>query len=300
MLYPRTGRQGEAHHKIASSLLPPTRRPNWIGPQDKSALRRKLVEELSGDGVALLSSEIFFGIDVDAVAEFFRDFDVSVVVLLRRQDLWLDSLLQHQLKVLEVSGDTDTWLEDRLASSSINYDLKISGWERVFGHDRVKVETFEQETMRQGLMQMFWALCEVDAPPEFADLAVNEKVSRDATAVLQALHHVAGLEKPVVLSLRRHLEDFSRQNPDPPEWKHIFSPQSRQRILDICAESNARLRARFFGESRSTLFFDNSVASGFARYPGLNPDRVGAIVEHLALNGVAKDLLQQVTQCSTK
>lgn len=118
ILYPKSFRQGAAHHPIAAALLPPSNHPSWVRKINPDRVSKKLVEEAEEKNCEqiLISSEIFYGLtDASDVKFLFSQFDVSVKALLRRQDLWLDSMLQHQLKVLATQEQPETWLEHRLS-----------------------------------------------------------------------------------------------------------------------------------------------------------------------------------------
>ena len=295
--YPRTGRQGTAHHRIAAALLPADNRPNWVPVQKLEVLSAELERELSRSPhqTALLSSEIFFNNPhVEQVARFLAPYDVTIVALFRRQDLWLDSLLQHQLKVLETNLDPGAWLERLMKSPAIDYSRKISNWERVFGKPAIRIDTFEPASMRRSLGSVFCKLCGIVEDPDVEFHSANEKACRDAVAVLQFLHFEAGIAKERVMALRRPLEEFSRLYPDPMPWKHAFSPAERSRILAHCQEQNADLCENYFSGQRDTLFLDNAVDPLFETYPGLTSDRSEKIINHLALRGADAEILEHL------
>ncbi len=282
LLYPQAGRQGAAHHRIAALFLP-AGNAGWIRREDAEALRASLEEEVEqqGPGAVVISSEALFNArSIEDVRDFFSGFSVEILVILRRQDRWLDSLYQHQLKVGETDLDPQPWLAARV--STLDYAARVGRWADVFGDSHVRVGVFEPANLRDGLMAYFFRQAGLPVPVGLEEPpARNERLSRDALAYLRRVPRQS-MTPAERQSLRRALEAWSQANPDPASWRYFFSPAERADILARCEVANAAVARRFLPESGGVLFRDTAIEAGFEPYPGLEPEVAAAIERAVA------------------
>lgn len=277
ILYPQAGRQGAAHHRIAALFLP-AGNAGWIRREDEASLRASLAEEVAraGASTVVISSEALFNArSIADVRDFCAGFTVEILVILRRQDRWLDSLYQHQLKVGETELEPQPWLTARL--STLDYAARVGRWADVFGDAHVRIGVFEPANLADGLMAFFFRTAGLPAPAGLDEPpARNERLSRDALAYLRRVPHqeIAG---PRRQRLRRALEQWSQANPDPAGWRYFFSPAERADILASCEAANAAVARRFLPDGDGVLFHDTMIERAFEPYPGLAPDVAAAI-----------------------
>jgi hypothetical protein len=97
-----------------------------------------------GAGDVLLSAEAFSALNKSMSAIKFvealraRDFEVSVIVLFRRQDHWLESdFKQHVKGARQWNDDIAALLEKRTRQDVLNFALFALYWGRCVGQDRV-------------------------------------------------------------------------------------------------------------------------------------------------------------------
>jgi len=285
LLYPNAGRQGAAHHRIAALFLP-AGNGGWIKREDAASLRRRLSDECAASGATTVvaSSEALYNArSLDEVRAFFADFDVEVLVILRRQDRWLDSLYQHQLKVGETSLDRHAWLKARLAT--LDYAARVGRWADAFGDAAIRLGVFEPANLSGGLLDFFFRTARLAAPADLVEPPPrNERLSRDALAYLCA-RPPGSLDAAGRQRLRRALERYSREHPDPPELRYFFSPEERREIIDRCRESNAALARRFLPDSGGVLFNDLDVEARYAPFAGPTSAQTAAIARAVAAEG---------------
>jgi hypothetical protein len=282
VLYPQAGRQGAAHHRIAALFLP-AGNAGWIKRDDAVSLRDRLAEECaeSGADTVVASSEALFNArSLADVREFFDGFDIEVLVILRRQDRWLDSLYQHQLKVGETDLDRHAWLRAR--QSTFDYAARVGRWADSFGDGAIRIGVFEPANLAGGLLDFFFRTAGLALPTAVEEPPPrNERLSRDALAFLCRIPR-GSLAGPARQRLRKALELYSRDHPDPPAWRYFFSPQERLAILERCREANAALARRFLPGSDGVLFRDLAIEADYAPYPGLSPEAAAAIESAVA------------------
>jgi hypothetical protein len=281
VLYPQAGRQGAAHHRIAALFLP-AGNAGWIRREDAESLRTALDEEVAqaSTGTVVVSSEALFNArSITDVRDFLSGFTVEILVIVRRQDRWLDSLYQHQLKVGETELEPQAWLAAR--QSTLDYAARVGRWADVFGDAQVRIGVFEPANLAAGLMAFFFRTAGLPVPPDLDEPpARNERLSRHALAYLRAARpNLAGPERQ---RLRRALEQWSQAHPDPAPWRYFFSPTERADILGRCAEANAAVAQRFLPGSDGVLFRDMAIEAAFEPYPGLAPDVAAAIERAVA------------------
>ena len=282
VLYPQTGRQGAAHHRIAALFLP-AGSAGWIPREDAVSLRSNLDEEIAQtatDTVVISSEALFNARSITDVRSFFDGFTVEILVILRRQDRWLDSLYQHQLKVGETELEPAAWLAAR--QSTLDYATRVGRWADVFGDARVHIGVFEPANLADGLMAFFFRTAGLSVPAvPYERPARNERLSRDALAYLLGVPR-QDLAGPQRQRLRRALEQWSQANPDPAGWRYFFTPAERADILARCAAANATVARRFLPDSDGVLFRDMTIEAAFEPYPGLDPEVASAIQRAVA------------------
>ena len=100
LLYPLSGTENQAAHHALMRLLCQAK-PNHKAVNKKSALQAALSDEIfqAKPTAVLLSSEyLVTPNDILPIANFFQDFDVDVIVYLRRHDSWWESLYNQSVK----------------------------------------------------------------------------------------------------------------------------------------------------------------------------------------------------------
>lgn len=282
VLYPQAGRQSAAHHSIAAAFLP-SGSAGWIRREDAAVLRAALDDEIADHAAdtIVVSSEAFFNArSINDVRDFFAGFTVDILVILRRQDRWADSLYQHQLKVGETDLEPQAWLAAR--ASALDYATRVGRWADVFGDDRVRIGVFEPANFTGGLMAFFFRTAGLPVPNGLEEPpARNERLSRDALAYLLTVPRQT-LSGPERKRLRRALEQWSQENPDPAPWRYFFSPAERADIVARCQATNTAVARRFLPGSGGVLFRDTAIEPAFEPYPGLRPEVTAAIERAVA------------------
>lgn len=153
VLYPNAGRQGDAHHPVASLMSRGS--PSWVSDLSVEKYLRDIKNELA-DGrhhTVILSSEIFWQAhDYRLIQAAFGAPRITVVAFVRRQDLWAESIYRHQLKTsLNVESPIE-WIERR--PHAFNYSIALGRW--AFQLDNVSMRVIDFDlACRQGLMHSF-------------------------------------------------------------------------------------------------------------------------------------------------
>lgn len=165
----------------------------------------------------------------EALAPLAQDFDVRVVVFLRRQDEWAVSAYRQAVVAGTVDGQRiEDWLQREETRARMDYRHILGLWKAAFGSQAIHVRRYPHDIP---VIPAFLAAADlpraVGVLPD-ANLRVNESSAEEA--LLQALE----------------AENLPPQIPD-------LSQDARDALLEEFAEGNAAIRIRYVPDSR-TLF----------------------------------------------
>lgn len=189
---------------------------------------------------------------IQAVRECLVDFDVTVMVMLRRQDSFLESLYAET--VLN-SGYGEAIPEFvRLRGWLADYDGRLGMWGKVFGHENISVRVFDPSKFGESTERYFIEWAGGEWSDQFK--LVGKRNVTVPRALVEYKRMINGDEpKRVSTTYRRWLELLAgRESSDwlPDIGRHYFSSSDRFHVLEQFADGNRRVAQRFFG--RDALF----------------------------------------------
>lgn len=281
-LYPIASRQYAGHHHLGNFFRPDPL--HWIKVVDPQKTRDALLREIeeTGCGNVILSTEsLYFAKDVEACRRYFDGFDTRIVVFLRRQDEWIESAYQENLKNGETNIGADRYMQ--VHQPAMDYAANMRRWAEVFGAGNIIVHPFERGESRLDVESVF--LNAVGAPEgmELRKLeTMNERLNRDCTAFLtlfQAQPRV-DMHHQFVKDL---LSEYSLAHPDPVELRHMFPPARRRALLQSCEAGNAEVARKYLGRGDGKLFTSPWPAADepWTPYEGLRTRASVKIAEHV-------------------
>lgn len=203
--YPLSGIMGVGKHSIAEVIQ--TQRP--VSKNNPAV--QKLLREMHSTPAKniILSSERFASYAADAIADVkhvFKDFDIYIVVYLRRQDVFLQSWWSQTAKTGRQRNSFEHWVTamfDALAQSghgdaseavpgfskfTPDYHYILSLWSQAFGKDHILVRPFERAQLHPNILVDLLQTCgmsDTSWVPEAAQ--VNVTPSLKTTEVLRSL-----------------------------------------------------------------------------------------------------------------
>lgn len=283
VLYPKSGLQANAHHSLGNLFNYSS--ADWIETIDANELSRALREEVASSGcqTVIMSTEtLAWAYKLEDLKEYFRGFDTSIVFYLRRQDEWLESAYQDNLKTGDTDLDKDAYLNLRLPL--LDFYAALSRWSALFGRENIRVATFEKGTGDKSVERIFLDTLGISFRPEYEiSKAINTGLSRDCIDFLSKF----SAKRRVALRFWVYgdiLRAYAEKNPDPVEWKNFWSPQERRELIERFSESNAQVAREFCGREDGILFQSSSPSDlePWEPYPGLTAQRAVEIGEFLA------------------
>lgn len=278
--YPKSGFVSEGlpgHHNLAWELSGNDRYAEKYGTWSDlvSELNRVNFDRiiLSSEDLCTLPRE-----KVIQINEYLKDFDVHIVIYVRRQDQRLQSAWSEKIK--NAKDDTE-WLSFPEFVARVDYKFPyydyytlIQKWSDVFGKPKIIVRVLEKNQLRGTLFNDFLTACEVPNPEQYQDaddmnLSPGIKTIVINRELKQRLH--GKLDKGAMLRFYfsiREYADLAGWNRD--KWSFI-DKELHQKIMEMYRSSNQKIAREFFG--RDELFLEpfeeknlsNFTANDFSR-----------------------------------
>ena len=262
-----------AHHQVAHAMAG---RSGAGSPEDARRFFDKVRRDLRGREAAIVSAEALYrhvlgGTDserrfdagdgpgdplpyIRRVRDCLGDFDVTVLVMLRRQDAFLESLYAEQVMTTSYRGDIDRFVTDRAWLA--DYDARLTMWASVFGADRLSVRTFEPAGFPEGIEKSFveWVGGHWDDRLVPAGLH-NATVPRALVEYKRALN--GRQSRAVSTTYRTWLEELAAASPEgtlPDLGRYYLTYEARLALVDQFRDSNRQVAQRYC--DRTELFSD--------------------------------------------
>ncbi|MEP2529979.1 hypothetical protein [Shimia sp.] len=199
--------------------------------------------------------------DLARLARLRDHFDVKIMVLLRRQDLWLESWYFQNVKWQwnpALSHCTlDEFLAQRHSFHWLHYDKYIKRFEKLFGTENVEVAVFERDQMPGGPVQSFCrqiGLLNLEGLIE--PKHTNASLSPAMSELIRQLPVDEGLGDETRHILTKVIQTVDNTLPEALSGggKLILPHDTRREIMNEYAHGNQTLAQQRFG--RDELFHD--------------------------------------------
>jgi glycosyltransferase involved in cell wall biosynthesis len=243
----------------------------FLNPENRQELRQHLLNGLAlmpGQiHTIILSSEGFFLNPQSAtLIEDFRDFDVEMVVYLRRQDEWANSQYAEFVAggaINSTSLPFAEWLQTGMARSCLDYDRLIGTWEKSLNKDAIHIRRYlRQPGVDWDIIADFaeaTRLPDITRLPPLAREKTNEaRLSSAHVELIRLFNKRRFPGKNVYLNFIEtavaRLNAWRREQglPMPSPW--LLTGEVADRIMVAAATGNARIARDYFGLSADELF----------------------------------------------
>lgn len=169
-----------------------------------------------------------------------RNISVHLILYVRRQDEFLESLIRQNEKAFQVSFQDDETIEALIQHNAFDFSETLSLWSSEIGRDNISIKSFAALQSSNLLITEFRSSIGIKDQTELMDFeSVNRSLTRHSTEFLIEQRNT--LDEAELSSLSHILEDFSEINPDKPEWRYHLSPAQRQAVIDRFQPSNFML-----------------------------------------------------------
>jgi len=258
VLYPKslrklgTGVTHFAHHDLAWHF-------GFSGNKTRLAKTDSIAKRLNGEFLRTNARKIFISSEaleyfssISSLENFrdeFIDFDVKILIYIRRQDKLLQSVFKQRVKTGMTVGFNKFYKK-----ANFNFDEKISEWETVFGIENIKIKIFDDPEVKSNLIGNLLNDLGIENTKAFKKeefLSKNESFSNEHTAFIRQLNAFSNAER------RGEVFKFFKQLYDEKKFefddKSFFTKKQLMQFYKKNADSNESLRLRYFPE-REFLF----------------------------------------------
>lgn len=221
-------------------------------------LQRRADSHATGIHSVIISDEDMSCIrDFSLFAPLSRQFDVRVVVSLRRQDLWLESWYLQNVKWQWQPALSHLpfaeFMDRRDEFFWIDYAERLAHYEAIFGEGSVVASVFERTDMPQGPIAAFLGMVGIHdhsgfGPFDHANSSLSPKMSEFVR--LLPLDRIEPPERRLLEKAIAEVDARLETNGS----KLVMPHDQRLRVLEEFAGSNARTATRYIG--RDLLFND--------------------------------------------
>lgn len=204
--------------------------------------------------------------------------DTRVVVYLRRQDFWADSLYGQMLKFSK-PGTIDEFLGRQ--NKRLDYSSFLHRWADAFGKQAIIIRTYEGPAQENLWLDFCDAIGQPAARGAISEVRKdNPSLSSAQTALLDTALGSEARQK-----LRKRFEQMNMDLPSTGNLKHITLEKASE-IQRQYEQSNVRVAQDYLG--RDTLFADTATAANSTR----DQAEFNAVVE--AVKAMSADFAEQL------
>lgn len=264
VLAPRTGRPypGNAgNHNLSWEL----RIPNSRVYNPKHGTWKDLLDEIKENRRVrkiILTSEDFCLLDegaIQKIREYLSDYQVKVIIYLRRQDeahqsLWVE--FAKNRANLPIVGSFIEWLEEYdFAIRNYNYLDIVSKWESFFSQENIIPKIFDPNTFKPSLFHDFLSLCNIQAKdvitPKHTNISPGVKTI-EAIRLLKNHIEINHLDEPKWNLIAKGLIQLGTEKGWNESKVNYLDAKLAEKIMKHHRESNRVVAERYF--NREHLF----------------------------------------------
>lgn len=263
ILYPQTGRAGEAHYALSASLgfCNPTVPAAW--KQDLRGLKKSFLKELDGsiEKVVFSSEDFLITKPFDALKEFFEGYPLKAVVYLRRHDHWWLSAYAQAVKMKHLPP----WNQGPQGFINFNrrrnkyygdYRHLVDRWAKVVGKENVIVRPYERGQNQPDLAADF--LRAIDAEnlvDQLPRMQARDNASLPLPAVqLMDIFQRIKTDSATHQKLLAHARSFGKD--DNRSLKELVNPQFLRKLVDSYQQDYEYIAQEYLGREDGKLFYE--------------------------------------------
>ncbi|MBK6584051.1 MAG: hypothetical protein IPG20_14330 [Gammaproteobacteria bacterium] len=284
VLYPVTGRAGEAHYGLSRALGFAHGKPP-VNAQELERLRSALLEEMrasDAQSVILSSEDFVLRGDIARVREFLSAFDCRIVVYLRRHDHWWLSSYNQAVKMVANppwEPGINAYLQfcRKRKSARASHRELLERWAEVFGVPAICVRPYEAAQNEGGVVADFLrttGLAELAAGAAGSSERVNESLAGDVVHILDLVQR-ARISPRMRETLKIKL--LAERVAAPAAAVDLMRPRLRRRLIEENRPDYEYIARTFLGREDGVLFREPEPRGDEAWEAPPLPDKVAVI-----------------------
>jgi hypothetical protein len=199
---------------------------------------------------AIISCENFyhqlFAQEIIFLASVLKEFSITIICYVRRQDLYMESAWKQQIKTGAMKMPFSVFLERHTQTKYLNevhanYYRMLKPWADIFGVDAIKIKVFDKsEWIREDLIADFLNTCGLDEqqalPPLIKPSLTNTSLPTELITTVQKVNAMGLIPKKQQKSFVLYLTKFSSFS-NPP----LLSTENRFAIMKNYQKTNQQL-----------------------------------------------------------
>lgn len=217
-------------------------------------LWEKVKEEIKArpENSFLISSENFILLKdikkLNFIKDVLSDFDTYIIMYIRRQDLWVESLYLQAIKMGINVKDFLTF--SKRPGQNLDYLQIIQPWEEVFGEKNILVHSFDNQDVKSNLIIHFLSILNlnIDDLKQFKYKFVNESLTREIAEFLLVYNKYFKQQQRsnIINFYNKYLKNEKSLN------TKFFNKDERIKFLQRFEESNTQISKKYF--HKNTVF----------------------------------------------
>ena len=284
------------HFSLFAAIRDAIKPTRHLQPHSHVGIIKTLTKEIleSGADIAFVSSEELsrpIRQIATECAAFSAHFEVSVLILLRRQDLFAESLYSQFVREA-IRSETRTitdFVESPRIAAWLDYATILQPWEAAFGRNAIKILLFEPSTLKAGLINSIFKTCAIPGGGGFIDPTHNVSPGREYVEIMRRINHCIRSEKiprnaklakqkKIIMQILRDLQIGS-------DSTSILGRPARRRLLEKYHDGNTEIAHRYLNRPNGLLFIDDIAEGPY-------PDDTWNMSEHQVIEGMAQVVLK--------
>lgn len=203
---------------------------------------------------------------VELVGQLYEGFAVTVLVMLRRQDLLLEAFYAEHVMATPYTEDIATFHRSR--QRLLDYRRRLANWADVFGAANIWIRPFEPSLMDHPVEREFLEWMGIEWSDDFAiGRRHNETPSRTFVEFKRMMNDPLQQSAAANTTLRQWVENLERERiPGIPDLgKYYLNPEQRLALMARYEEDNKAVAATYLGTEQ---LFRLPVQLDVERYTG--------------------------------
>jgi hypothetical protein len=247
----------------------------------------------------LLSSEGFLFADVGELSAYLSDFDVTVIIFVRRQDHWLESTYNQNLKMgsfIVQAGDHILTPQQHYQKTKgqLDYLKHVDRFAASFGKENLVVVPFEKDVFPEGLEKYFCQLLGIAYDSSWVTTGIqNPSLDQVCLRYLATKRPDDRMDRQQYHKLIKLLEQYSLTGNHQAIPNRVYSPAFRRKLIETFADSNRRLALDFVQNGDGVLFKEPlpDADEPWAAFKPIDAERIDQIDTYLISKGVRPEQL---------
>lgn len=255
-------------------------------------------EQFSRAGLNINAKESGTVSDLSFLKEIFSE--VVVVMSVRRQDEWIESLYNQIIKPPYAKGGLgiDAFIEQAERMRRMDYFYQAEMWSAVFGDENILILPFERGQIEVSPTINFFMSLGVDvsgAVYKSATEVLNPSLSVNSHMILKMVSE-NNLDSCPDELMRDRLYAYERNHDYDIRYTKFMSCELAENILEHYRESNRMLAKKYLNRDDGVLFYDTEIKQS-GRYEGgalFTPDDVVRLFDVGVFDGIKKQALEVI------